>query len=85
MPKAIVYNGDQPLFVTQISGEPAKNMRGAKCLTSGDQQYFCLALHFPNHKMDRCAKNFGRRPSGPRLATSIAQIRAGARSYSPPT
>jgi len=37
----------------------------SKCLTLGEQQYFCLGRHFTKHKMTRYVKNFGAWPLGP--------------------
>jgi len=42
-----------------------------KCLTLGEQQYFCLGRRFLKHKMTRYAKKLGRHdPLGP-LATPM--------------
>ena len=38
--------------------EGQKIERGPKCLTLGEQQYFCLGRHFLKHKMTRYATNF---------------------------
>jgi len=53
------------------SGVANPNFFGGKCLTLGEQQYFCLGGRFSKHKMTRYAKNFGRH--GP-LATPMVVV-----------
>jgi len=50
---------------------PAQNFWGLKCLTSGEQQYFCVGLRFSKHKMTRYVKNSGGHGS---MATPMSQF-----------
>jgi len=59
-------------------GEASANFRwpkifGGKCLTLGEQQYFCLERRFSKHKMARYAKNFGGMAPGTPLATPMSR------------
>jgi len=44
--------------IKQWCSQP-KILRGAKCLTLGEKQYFCLGRRVSKHKMSRHAKIWG--------------------------
>jgi len=52
---------------------------GAKCLTLGEQQYFCLGRRFSKHEMTKYAKNLGVGPCPPAMPMIISPLRQSFR------